>query len=92
MSLGSNTLFSLFNEAKMASYKHPEMLVSTEWLASHLDDPSIRIVDARWRGDGSGYQHYLAGHIPGAVTITEDELPERIDEFSPSDWIITYCT
>ena len=26
-------------------YAHPEMLVDTEWLASHLDDPDMVIVD-----------------------------------------------
>ncbi len=47
--------------------EHP--LVDTEWLAQHLLEPDLRIVDARWRGDGSGRQRYLAGHIPGAVHI-----------------------
>lgn len=50
-------------------------LVSTAWLAAHLDDPGIRIVDVRWRSryeNGQGislddYDGYLAGHIPGAV-------------------------
>ena len=27
-------------------YVHPEVLVSTEWLADHLDDPSIRIIES----------------------------------------------
>jgi thiosulfate/3-mercaptopyruvate sulfurtransferase len=52
-------------------------LVSTEWLAAHLHDPSIRIVDVRWRSryeNGRGisfddYDGYLAGHIPGAVFV-----------------------
>jgi 3-mercaptopyruvate sulfurtransferase SseA len=30
---------------------HP--LVETAWLAEHLSDADVRIVDARWRGDGS---------------------------------------
>lgn len=50
-------------------------LVSTAWLAAHLGDPSVRIVDVRWRSryeNGRGislddYDGYLAGHIPGAV-------------------------
>lgn len=29
----------------------------------------MRIVDARWRGDGSGRVHYLARHVPGAVHL-----------------------
>ncbi|MCI0728019.1 MAG: hypothetical protein L0332_15050, partial [Chloroflexi bacterium] len=46
---------------------HP--LVDTTWLAEHLADPALRVVDARWRGDGSGQQRYLAGHISGAVHL-----------------------
>ncbi len=42
------------------------MLVSTEWLASHLDDPRLVVVDLRWRQDGSGRARYEAGHVPGA--------------------------
>ena len=50
-------------------------LVTTEWLATHLTDPELRVVDVRWRSryeNGRGisfddYDGYLAGHIPGAV-------------------------
>ena len=50
-------------------------LVSTEWLAAHLNDPDIRVIDVRWRSryeNGRGisfddYEGYVAGHIPGAV-------------------------
>lgn len=50
-------------------------LVSTDWLAEHLDSPDIRIVDVRWHSryeNGRGisvddHQGYLEGHIPGAV-------------------------
>jgi thiosulfate/3-mercaptopyruvate sulfurtransferase len=45
----------------MASYAHPEMLVETEWLADHMDDPGIRLVDADFP------QQYARAHIPGAV-------------------------
>ena len=48
---------------------HPESLVETGWLADHLLDPGLRVVDARWRGDDSGYQLYQAGHIPGAIHL-----------------------
>lgn len=52
-------------------------LVSTEWLAAHLNDADLRIVDVRWRSryeNGRGisfddYDAYLAGHIPGAVFV-----------------------
>ena len=42
-------------------------LTTTTWLAEHLT--SVRIVDCRWRGDGSGRALYSAGHIPGAVHL-----------------------
>jgi thiosulfate/3-mercaptopyruvate sulfurtransferase len=50
-------------------------LVSTEWLARHLNDPKLRVVDVRWRsryenGRGISFddrEGYMEGHIPGAV-------------------------
>jgi thiosulfate/3-mercaptopyruvate sulfurtransferase len=45
-------------------------LVSTEWLAAHLGDPDLRIVDVRWYlldKTKNGAEEYLRGHIPGAV-------------------------
>ncbi|MDD3825893.1 MAG: sulfurtransferase [Anaerolineae bacterium] len=43
---------------------NPEVLVETEWLAEHLDDPDIRIVEA-----DEDVLLYDVGHIPGAVKI-----------------------
>ena len=55
----------LFAAAMLAAtYARPELLVSTEWLAAHLDDPGIRIVDMR-RAAGE----YEAGHVPNAVHL-----------------------
>lgn len=45
-------------------YARPEVLVSTEWLAEHLDDPAIRIVESN-----EDPLLYSQGHIPGAVNI-----------------------
>lgn len=50
-------------------------LVTTTWLAAHLNEPEVRVVDVRWQSryeNGRGislddYDGYLAGHIPGAV-------------------------
>jgi thiosulfate/3-mercaptopyruvate sulfurtransferase len=44
-------------------------LVSTAWLAAHLDEPLIRVVDARWGPDGAGRRAYDARHLPGAVHL-----------------------
>ena len=52
----------------MANYVHPELLAETAWLAEHLDDPSVRIVDCRYYFDGrDGRAIYAQGHLPGAV-------------------------
>jgi thiosulfate/3-mercaptopyruvate sulfurtransferase len=46
----------------MADYAHPEALVSTQWVADHLSDSKIRLVEVDV--DTSAYDQ---GHIPGAV-------------------------
>ena len=46
----------------MENYAHPEVLVETEWVAEHLDDPQVRLIDTHI--DPTSYE---AGHIPGAV-------------------------
>jgi len=52
----------------MSGYVHPESLVNTQWLAGHLDDPSVRLVEVVWgNSDEWGAPAYRAGHIPGAV-------------------------
>jgi thiosulfate/3-mercaptopyruvate sulfurtransferase len=50
-------------------------LVSTDWLAGHLRDPDLRVVDVRWYLDPSrrGRDAYRAGHIPGAVFLDVDD-------------------
>jgi thiosulfate/3-mercaptopyruvate sulfurtransferase len=45
------------------------VLVDGSWLESHLDDPSVVVVDMRWRGDGSGRALWEASRIPGAVHV-----------------------
>jgi thiosulfate/3-mercaptopyruvate sulfurtransferase len=50
--------------------------VSTAWLADHLDDPSLRIIDCRWYlrpfDERCGDEEYRAGHLPGAVHLRWD--------------------
>ena len=46
---------------------HP--LIEAEWLAEHLSDDDVRMVDARWRGDGTSRELYQLGHIPGAIHL-----------------------
>jgi len=49
-------------------------LVSVDWLAEHLRDPDVRVVDCRWRlrEPGAGEQEWQAGHIPGAAFLDLD--------------------
>ncbi len=42
--------------------------------------------------DTRGDPYYSQGHIPGAISLTEEEALDRLGEFSKTDWIITYCT
>ncbi len=45
-------------------YAHPEVLVSTEWVADHLDDPTVRLVES-----DEDVLLYETGHVSGAVKI-----------------------
>jgi thiosulfate/3-mercaptopyruvate sulfurtransferase len=45
-------------------YANPDVLVSTDWVAQHLNDPKIRIVESN-----EDVLLYDTGHIPGAVNI-----------------------
>lgn len=61
----------------MMSYANPDALVGTEWLAEHLDDPDLRLVDATTflpNDPRGGRQEYEAGHIRGAVHFAIDEI------------------
>lgn len=54
---------------------HPSFFVSTEWLAEHLDDPGLSVVDASWYLPAQGRDaraEYDAGHIPRAVFFDQD--------------------
>lgn len=57
-------------------------LVSTSWLAEHLNAPDVRIIDASWFLPGSDRDpraEYALAHIPGAVFFDIDEI---VDETS----------
>lgn len=55
--------------------RHPDrqVFVSVEWLAEHLHDANLRIIDGRFVAPGaskpSGEELYAAGHIPGAIFV-----------------------
>jgi thiosulfate/3-mercaptopyruvate sulfurtransferase len=58
----------------------PKTLVSTAWLAAHLKDPDLRVIDASWYlADMSrnAKAEYQAGHIPGARFFDIDEITDN---------------
>ena len=55
--------------SKSASVAHPELVVSTQWLAEHLSNPNLVIVHI-----GHHESDYRAGHIPGARYLSMDNF------------------
>jgi len=58
-------------------YARPEALVSSEWLAAHLADPHVRVLDSSYKQPGitpTARADYDAGHIPGAVFFDIDDV------------------
>lgn len=49
---------------KVKHYAHPEVVVSTQWVADHLNDSSVRIVEA-----DEDVMLFDVGHISGAVKL-----------------------
>ncbi|HEX5504722.1 MAG TPA: sulfurtransferase [Thermomicrobiales bacterium] len=63
--------------AQSEGYANPDVLVSTEWVAQHLDDPKVRIVES-----DEDVLLYEIGHIPGAVNLdwhTDEQDPVMRD-------------
>ncbi|MCB1060918.1 MAG: sulfurtransferase [Calditrichaeota bacterium] len=59
-------------------------IVSTEWLAGHLQDEGIVIADVRWvhKNSEAAHQSYLTGHIPGAVFVDVDADLSELGDYS----------
>lgn len=58
----------------MSEYAHPEVLVSTEWVAAHRTDPNVRIVES-----DEDILLYDIGHIPGAIKVDwQNELQDQV--------------
>jgi thiosulfate/3-mercaptopyruvate sulfurtransferase len=54
----------LDDDPKIAEYAHPERLVTTDWLATHLGDPGLVVAES-----DEDVLLYDTGHIPGAVKV-----------------------
>jgi thiosulfate/3-mercaptopyruvate sulfurtransferase len=52
------------SEIESRGYVRPEVLVSTDWVASHLEDPGVRLIESN-----EDPLLYATGHIPGAVEV-----------------------
>ena len=65
----------------LLAYARPDMLVETNWLATHLNDPGIRIVDMRAQAPA-----FDTSHIPGAVFLANAAIRDtkRAPDFVPS--------
>lgn len=65
----------------MTAFPRPELIATPEWLADQMGRSDLRILDVRWRPDGSGVAAFAAGHIPRAVHI--DWRTELVDANDP---------
>jgi hypothetical protein len=66
---------------------HPEIpRVALEKAKAAFDSKSAVFVDVRSTSD------YASGHIPGSLSIPLADIPTRLNELRPNQWIITYCT
>ena len=62
------------------TYARPDALVSTEWLADHLDAPDVRIVDASFYLPAQKRDpraEFASQHIPGAVYFDIDVIADK---------------
>jgi thiosulfate/3-mercaptopyruvate sulfurtransferase len=61
-------------------YAHPEVLVSTDWVKEHLNDPAVKLIEV-----DVDTQAYDAGHIPGAVGFNwQTQLQDQVNRDIPS--------
>jgi len=61
----------------------PQLLVSTDWLARHLNAPDVRILDASWflpTENRDPEAEYQAAHIPGARFFHTDDIADDNSE------------
>jgi len=84
----------------MTGFARPELLASTEWLADELSRPDVRIVDCRWRPDGTGRAIFDTGHIPGAsyldwrieLNAAPSEEPGQALRLAPPESVLAFMS
>jgi thiosulfate/3-mercaptopyruvate sulfurtransferase len=58
----------------MSDYAHPDVLVTTDWVREHLNDPKVKLIEV-----DVDTKAYDAGHIPGAVGFNwQTELQDNV--------------
>lgn len=55
-------------------YADASIFVTTDWLADHLDDPAVRVVDTNYP------QEYEKAHIPGAVGVVDNYYKTSLED------------
>ncbi len=93
----SGTEAATSSTSATSGYVHPEVLVETSWVADHLNDPNIRLIEA-----DEDVLLYEVGHLPGAVKldwhvdvqdpVTRDFIDEQGFEKLMSRWGISNDT
>jgi thiosulfate/3-mercaptopyruvate sulfurtransferase len=70
------------------TYAHPEKLVETDWVAEHVNDPQVRVVES-----DEDVLLYDIGHIPGAVKIDwhTDLQDQLIRDYIDKDRFAVLC-
>ena len=70
------------SDIAQAGYAHPEVLVDTQWVADHLNDPKVKIVEVDV--DTTGYD---SGHVKGAIGLDwrKDLQARPIRDLLPKD-------
>jgi len=68
-------LVAIGGTALAAGYGNPQFLVETDWLAVHLNERNLRIVDMR-----NSQEQFAAGHIPGAVYLGVHQIRLALKE------------
>jgi thiosulfate/3-mercaptopyruvate sulfurtransferase len=74
-----------------SAHVRPELLASPDWLAENAGRSDVRVLDVRWRPDGTSRAAFASGHVPGAMHIdwrtdlTDPDAPQRTLLLAPPD-------
>lgn len=66
------------------TYANPGALIETDWLASHLNDPHVKVLDASYHLPGTGRDaetEFTQRHIPGAMLFDIEDVRDRNNPF-----------